>query len=144
MILPISPNEDKKAIRQILLGDPYILSLGFSGAHTYLTNTTDEKLENDKFQLFIYNAPSRTNKLNSATLEQVIQIDISVPLNNASKADLCASQIIAILDGYEWENHSEMNVVAPSPAPLACQSGFYCVGVRFSYYTSTKNVKKTT
>jgi ribosomal protein L33 len=143
MILPISPNEDKKAIRKAILADPYILSLGFSGAQTFNTNTTDEKLETDKFQLFIYNAPSRTNKLNSATLEQLIQIDISVPLNYASKADLCAEQIIAIFEEYEWENHSAMNVVAPSPAPIACQSGFYCVGVRFSYYTTTKNVKKT-
>ena len=143
VIIPITPFSDKKEVIDRIITDPYILSLGFTKSKTYNTNTTVEKIAEGNMQIFVYNAPSRTNESNSATLEQVIQIDVSVPIANSTRADLGIEQIIALLDGYEWENHSIMHVIAPSPTPLACQSGFYCVAARFSYFTTIANeIKK--
>lgn len=143
MIIPITPFSDKKKIIDRIITDPYILHLGFTKAKTYSTNTTVEKIAEGNMQIFVYNAPSRTNENNSATLEQIIQVDVSVPIANSTRADLGIEQIIALLNGYEWENHSIMNVIAPSPVPLACQSGFYCVAARFSYFTTNANEIKT-
>lgn len=142
--MPITPAKDKAEIREVILNDEYILSLGFTDEYTYNTNATDEKLEYNNKQIFIYNAPSRTNNLNTKTLEQLIQIDVSVPVNNASIGDLAIEQIIALFDEYEWKDgrHGEMRVIAPSPTPLACQSGFYTVAARFAYYTTIVNDKK--
>lgn len=131
---PIIPYEDKKNIESILKNDEYIKKLGFT--QFYLTNTTADKLTSGSRQIFIYNAPSRDSDLNNLILGQIIQIDVSAPLAEQGKADLCISQVIALLDGYEWSKHSRMEVIAPSPVPLACQSGFYCVAARFLYYTS--------
>lgn len=141
--MAIQPSEDKGKIRQRIITDAYILSLGFSNGDTYNTNTTDEKLEKDKMQIFIYNAPSRDNYNNSKTLEMLIEVDISVPVNISSKADLCARQVIALMQDYDLGNGSLVSVIAPSPVAVACQSGFYCVGVRLSYYTSKYNEIKT-
>jgi len=141
--LAIQPSKDKGIIRERILSDTYILSLGFSNNDTYNTNTTDEKLESGKKQIFIYNAPSRDNYSNSATVETLVQIDISAPVDHASKADLCAEQIIALMQDYDLGNGSLVSIVSPSPVAIACQSGFYCVGIRLSYYTSKYNEIKT-
>jgi len=141
--LAITPQKDNAVIRKVITTDPYILSLGFSSNDTYNTNTTDEKLEANKKQMFIYNSPSRENYSNSETLEVIVQIDISVPIDNSAKANLCAEQIIALLHNYDIGNGSVLKVVSPSPSAMACQSGFFCVGVRFSYFVSKYNKVKT-
>lgn len=141
--MAIQPSAEKNAIRHCIVTDPYILSLGFSADKTYKTNTTDEKLEKDLFQIFIYNSLSKENYSNSATLEAVIQIDISVPLKYDYKADLCAEQVIALLQNYDIGNGSVLSIVAPSPCAVACQSSFYCVGVRVSHYVTKFNEIKT-
>lgn len=142
--MPITPATDKAEIREIILNDEYIQSLGFTPDYTYSTNATDERLESDNKQIFIYNAPSKTNSLNTKTLEQIIQVDISVPVNKPHIADFAIEQIIALLDDYEWKDkrHGAMRVIAPSPTPLACQSGYYTVAARFAYYTTIVNDKK--
>lgn len=141
--MAIQPSKDKGKIRQRIISDAYILSLGFNNNDTYNTNTTDEKLTTGKMQIFIYHAPSRDNYKNSATVETLVQIDVSVPVSNASKADLCAEQIIALMQDYDLGNGSLVSIVSPSPVAVVCQSGFYCVGVRLSYYTSKYNEVKT-
>jgi hypothetical protein len=141
--LPIQPSVDKGIVRHRIVTDPYILSLGFSSRYTYNTNTTDDKLEADKKQIFIYSAPSRKNYSNTLTLEMLLHIDISVPEEQGLKADLCAEQVIALLDNYDIGNGSRLSVVAPSPCAVSCQNGFYCVGVRFSYYVTKINEIKT-
>ena len=141
--LAIQPKADKDKIRNRIITDPYILSLGFSSDKTYKTDTTDEKLIKDLQQIFIYNTLSRENYSNSATLETVVQVDISVPLKYDYKADLCAEQIMALMKDYDLDNGSLVDIVAPSPSVVACQSGFYCVGVRLAYCTSKYNKIKT-
>lgn len=141
--MAITPQQDNAKIRSVILNDAYILSLGFNNLDTYNTNTTDEKLVSGKKQIFIYNSPSRDNYSNSETLEVLVQIDISVPVEKGSIANLCAEQIIALLHNYDIGNGSVLKVVSPSPSAMACQSSFYCVGVRFSYFVSKFNKVKT-
>lgn len=139
--MPITPSEDKLAVINLLKNDGYLKSLGFSDF--YNTNTTDEKLINGKQQIFVYNAQSRDNRYNSSTIEMILQIDISVPLSMASKADRAINQAIALLQGIQFNDNGPMEVIAPSPTSVACQSGFYCVAARLSYYTSKFNKIKT-
>ena len=141
--MPITPQEDKATIRDIILADEYILSLGFDGMHTYSHKSTADKLESDNFQIFIYNVNSRENENNNLTIMPVIQIDVSVPENSSYKADLAIQQIIALLNEYEWETHSRMELIAPSPCEQTCQSGFYTVAARFTYCTTTITPKHT-
>lgn len=141
--MPITPADDKATIRAIIVNDAYLLSLGFSDKYTYNANTTTDKIESNNFQIYIFNSSSRKNPENEATIEPILQIDVSVPINKASKADFAIQQIIALLDGYEWENHSTMHVIAPSPTPLNCQSGLYTMSARFSYFTTKTTPKRT-
>lgn len=140
--MPITPYADKRAVIDRIIKDPYILSLGFTAEETYNAPTTAQKIEKGNMQLFVYNAPSRENRGNELTLGQVLQVDVSAPISKAGTADLCIEQIIALLDGCDLPGHGPMTVIAPSPTPLQCQSGFYCVAARFLYYTSKINRTK--
>jgi hypothetical protein len=142
--MPITPQSDKKKLRSVIVNDPYIQSLGFKSDFTYNRNTTDEALKAGQKQIFIYNAPSRKNYANDKSLEMVICVDISVPEEENSKADLCAEQIIALLQDYDMGQGSFLETDTQSPCALACQSGFYCVGIRFSYFVSKYNQVRTT
>lgn len=141
--MPITPRADKQAIINSIIKDPYVLWLGFNADEIYNAPTTADKIGRGNMQIFVYNAPSRDNASNSLTLGQILQIDVSAPIDSAGTADLCIEQIIALLDGSTLIGHGPLTVIAPSPAPLQCQSGFYCVAARFLYYTSKINQVKS-
>lgn len=141
--VPITPYEDKKIIIDHIITDPYILSLGFTKKMTFSTNTVAENITTDNMQIFVFNASSIDNDSNALTLGQIIEVNVITPIDKSERGDLCVEQIIALLEGYEWENHSNMTVIAPSPVPLASPSGFYCVAARFLYFTSKINKIKT-
>ena len=141
--MAVLPEQDKRAIRNAIITDSYILSLGFTPDYTYSTNTTDDKLEGTNKQIFIYDAQSR-NAYNEKTIECVYEIDISVPVNLPSIADKCAQQIISILQDLDIGNGTALDVQAPSPAALACANGYYCVGIYVSHQVTKYNEKIVT
>ena len=140
--MPVTPFSDRLAVIDIIAADPYIKSLGFSRDKIYNTAYTNEKLEKDTRQIFVYNANSE-NGLTPIYISPVIEIDISVPVGQASKAALAAEQIIALLSGCEIGGHTSFELIAPSPVNLPCQFGFECIGIRFRYNATVFNTVKT-
>ncbi|MCI5904564.1 MAG: hypothetical protein MRZ61_05430 [Oscillospiraceae bacterium] len=140
--MPVTPFSDRLAVIDIIVADPYIKSLGFSRDKIYNTAYTNEKLEKDTRQIFVYNANSE-NGLTPIYISPVIEIDISVPVGQASKAALAAEQIIALLSGCEIGGHTSFELIAPSPVNLPCQFGFECIGIRFRYNATVFNTVKT-
>lgn len=140
--MPVTPFSDRLAVIDIISADPYIKSLGFSRDKIYNTAYTNEKLEKDTRQIFVYNANSE-NGLTPIYISSVIEIDISVPVGQASKAALAAEQIIALLSEREINGHTAFELIAPSPVNLPCQFGFECIGIRFRYNATVFNTIKT-
>lgn len=140
--MPVTPFSDRLAVIDIISADPYIKSLGFSRDKIYNTAYTNEKLEKDTRQIFVYNANSE-NGLTPIYISPVIEIDISVPVGQASKAALAAEQIIALLSEREINGHTSFELIAPSPVNLPCQFGFECIGIRFRYNATVFNTVKT-
>lgn len=140
--MPVTPFSDRLAVIDIIVADPYIKSLGFSRDKIYNTAYTNEKLEKDTRQIFVYNANSE-NGLTPIYISPVIEIDISVPVGQASKAALAAEQIIALLSEREINGHTAFELIAPSPVNLPCQFGFECIGIRFRYNATVFNTVKT-
>lgn len=140
--MPVTPFSDRLAVIDIISADPYIKSLGFSRDKIYNTAYTNEKLEKDTRQIFVYNANSEEG-LSPIYISPVIEIDISVPVGQASKAALAAEQIIALLSGREIGGHTAFELIAPSPVNLPCQFGFECIGIRFRYNATVFNTVKT-
>lgn len=140
--MPITPFSDRKEVINIIASDPYIASLGFTRENILNTVYTDDKLEADKFQIFVFNASSE-NGQTSIYISPIIEIDISVPISSASKAQLAAEQIIALLQDKYINGHTAMELIAPSPVNLPCQFGFECIGIRFRYNATLFNQVKT-
>lgn len=140
--MPITPFSDRLAVVNIIAGDPYIQSLGFCRDKIYNTAYTNEKLEKDTRQIFVFNAQSDEGR-NPIYISPVIEVDISVPVGLSSKACLAAEQVIALLLGREINGHTAFEVIAPSPVNLPCQFGFECIGIRFRYNATVFNTVKT-
>ncbi|MGN1303786.1 MAG: hypothetical protein ACI4YB_01995 [Oscillospiraceae bacterium] len=140
--MPITPFSDRLAVIDIIAGDPYIQSLGFSRDKIYNTAYTNEKLEKDTRQIFVFNAQSDEGRT-AIYISPVIEIDISVPVAQSSKACLAAEQVIALLSGREINGHTAFELIAPSPVNLPCQFGFECIGIRFRYNATVFNTVKT-
>lgn len=140
--MAVTPFEDRKTVIDIIAADPYILSLGFTRSMIYNTAYTNDKLEADSKQIFVYNQQS-SDGYNSIYISPTIQIDISVPLNEASKAVKAAGQIIALLQDKEINSHTPLELVSPSPVNLPCQFGYECIGLRFRYNATKFNTVKT-
>lgn len=140
--MPITPFSDRLAVKDIIAGDPYIQSLGFCRDKIYNTAYTNEKLEKDTRQIFVFNANSEDGNT-PIYISPVIEVDVSVPVGQASKAALAAEQIIALISGREINGHTAFEVIAPSPVNLPCQFGFECIGIRFRYNATVFNTVKT-
>lgn len=140
--MPVTPFSDRLAVIDIIAADPYIKSLGFSRDKIYNTAYTNEKLEKETRQIFVYNANSEEG-LSPIYISPVIEIDISVPVGQASKAALAAEQVIALLSEREINGHTAFELIAPSPVNLPCQFGFECIGLRFRYNATVFNTVKT-
>ncbi len=140
--MPITPFSDRLAVIDIIAGDPYIKNLGFEREKIYNTSYTNEKLEKDTRQIFVYNTNSENGDID-IYISPVIEIDISVPVGQASKACLAAEQIIALLSGREINGHTACELIAPSPVNLPCQFGYECIGLRFRYNATIFNTVKT-
>lgn len=140
--MPVTPFSDRLAVIDIISADPYIKSLGFSRDKIYNTAYTNEKLEKDTRQIFVYNANSEEG-LSPIYISPVIEIDISVPVGQASKAGLAAEQVIALLSERGINGHTAFELIAPSPVNLPCQFGFECIGLRFRYNATIFNAVKT-
>lgn len=140
--MPVTPFSDRLAVIDIISADPYIKSLDFSRDKIYNTAYTNEKLEKDTRQIFVYNANSEEG-LSPIYISPVIEIDISVPVGQASKAGLAAEQVIALLSEREINGHTAFELIAPSPVNLPCPFGFECIGLRFRYNATIFNAVKT-
>lgn len=140
--MAVTPHSDIMAVTDMIITDPYILSLGFSRSKTYNTMNVDELLEKNQRQIFIYFAQGSDSN-SSISVNMELEIDISVPLAEASKARLAAEQIIAILQDKRINGHMALKLSAPSPCNLSCQYGFEVIGVRFKYPATVYNVRKT-
>ena len=140
--MPVTPFSDRLAVIDIIAEDPYIQRLGFSRDRIYNTAYTNEKLEKDTRQIFVFNANSEDGNT-PIYISPVIEVDVSVPVGQASKAALAAEQIIALLLGREIGGHTAFELIAPSPVNLPCQFGFECIGIRFRYNATVFNTVKT-
>jgi hypothetical protein len=140
--MAVTPFSDRKAVIDIIAADPYILSLGFTRDKIYNTAYTTDKLEDDTKQIFVYNQPSSDGET-SIYISPTIQIDISVPISSGSKASKAAEQIIALLQDRNIGGHTPLELCAPSPVNLPCQSGYECIGIRFRYNATVYNTIKT-
>lgn len=130
--MAVTPFSDRLAVIEIIAADPYISSLGFKRESIFNTSYTDERLERDSFQIFVFNASSNDGQT-PLYISPVIEVDISVPQAFSSKAQLAAEQIIALLQNRQLGGHTAMELIAPSPVNLPCQFGFECIGLRFRY-----------
>lgn len=140
--MPVTPFSDRLAVIDIIAADPYIKSLGFCRDKIYNTAYTNEKLEKNTRQIFVYNANSEEG-LSPIYISPVIEVDVSVPMGQASAAALAAEQIIALLSTREINGHTAFELIAPSPANLPCQFGFECIGLRFRYNATIFNTVRT-
>lgn len=140
--MPVTPFSDRLAVIDIIAADPYIKSLGFIRDKIYNTAYTNEKLEKNTRQIFVYNANSEEG-LSPIYISPVIEIDVSVPVGQASKAALAAEQVIALLSEREINGHTAFELIAPSPVNLPCPFGFECIGLRFRYNATVFNTVKT-
>lgn len=130
--MAVTPFSDRLAVIEIIAADPYISSLGFKRESIFNTSYTDEKLQRDSFQIFVFNASSNDGQT-PIYISPVIEVDISVPQAYSSRAQLAAEQIIALLQDRQLGGHTAMELIAPSPVNLPCQFGFECIGLRFRY-----------
>lgn len=140
--MAVTPFSDRLAVIDIIAADPYISSLGFKRESVFNTSYTDEKIESDSFQIFVFNASSNDGQT-PIYISPVIEIDISVPQAYSSKAQLAAEQIIALLQDRRLGGHTAMELIAPSPVNLPCQFGFECIGLRFRYNATLFNKPKS-
>lgn len=140
--MPITPFSDRTAIIDIISSDPYIKSLGFLPINILNTAYSDEKLEKDTFQIFVFNAASQDGQT-SIYISPIIEIDVSVPQSCSSEAQRAAEQIIALLQDKKVNGHTEFEIIAPSPVNLPCQFGYECIGIRFRYNATVFNKVKT-
>lgn len=140
--MPVTPFSDRLAVIDIIAADPYIKSLDFSRDKIYNTAYTNEKLEKDTRQIFVYNTNSEEG-LSPIYISPVIEVDISVPVGQASKAALAAEQVIALISEREINGHTAFELIAPSPVNLPCPFGFECIGLRFRYNATVFNTVKT-
>lgn len=136
--MPVTPFTDRECVIDIIANDPYIQSLGFQRNCIYNTSTTTDKIKPTSKQIFVFNATSNDGNT-SIYISPVIQVDISVPLAEASKACKAAEQIIALLTNKAINGHTAMELVAPSPVNLPCQAGYECIGLRFRYNATIFN-----
>ena len=133
---------DRYEVIDIIAKDPYIASLGFAEENIMNTSYSDEKLEDDSFQIFVYNTSSQNGYI-PIYISPTIEIDISVPQSSASAAHRAAEQIIALLQGKEINGHTALELVAPSPVNLPCQFGYECIGIQFRYNATLFNEVRT-
>lgn len=140
--MAVTPFSDRLAVIDIIAADPYISSLGFKRESIFNTSYTDERLERDSFQIFVFNASSNDGQT-PIYISPVIEVDISVPQAYSSKAQLAAEQIIALLQDRRLGVHTTMELIAPSPVNLPCQFGFECIGLRFRYNATLFNKPKS-
>lgn len=139
----LTPLADKNKIQDIILADPYILSLGYNIDNVYQTDTTTADVQKDNYQIFIFNAPSRKNYANEKTMEVIIQIDVVAPESESYVADYCVEQIIALLQDKDIGNGSRLETDAQSLSVPHRVNGFYTISARFSYCVSKYNKIKT-
>ena len=130
--MAVTPFSDRLTVIDIIAADPYISSIGFKRESIFNTSYTDERLEKDSFQIFVFNASSNDGQT-PIYISPVIEVDISVPQAYSSRAQLAAEQIIALLQDRQLGGHTAMELIAPSPVNLPCQFGFECIGLRFRY-----------
>lgn len=140
--MPVTPFSDRLAVIRIISADPYIKSLGFKDDKIYNTAYTNEKLQQNIKQIFVFNANSE-NGDTSIYISPIIEVDVSVPDGQASKASLAAEQIIALLSDKEINGHTAFELIAPSPVNLPCPFGFECIGIRFRYNATIFNTVRT-
>lgn len=140
--MSVTPFSDRLEVINIIANDPYIQSLGFTRDKIYNTAYTNEKLEQDTRQIFVYNTNSEAGNT-SIYVSPVIEVDVSVPVGQSSKAGKASEQIVALLSGKEIGGHSPLELIAPSPVNLPCQFGYECIGLRFRYNATVFNKVKT-
>lgn len=140
--MPVTPFSDRLGVINILAADPYIASLGFERENILNTQYSDDYLDGDKLQMFVFSASSNDGE-NDLYISPVIEVDISAPQSKASRAQMAVEQIIALLHGQEINGHTALRLVAPSPANLPCQFGYECIGVRFRYNATIVNKVRT-
>ena len=109
--MPVTPFSDRLAVIRIISADPYIKSLGFKDDKIYNTAYTNEKLQQNIKQIFVFNANSE-NGDTSIYISPIIEVDVSVPDGQASKASLAAEQIIALLSDKEINGHTAFELIA--------------------------------
>ena len=140
--MPVTPFSDRLGVIDIITADPYITSLGFERENILNTQYSDDTLDGDKLQIFVFAAPSNDGE-NDLYISPVIEVDISAPQSKASRAHKAAEQVIALLHGREINGHTALQLVAPSPANLPCQFGYECIGLRFRYNATIVNKVRT-
>ena len=140
--MPVTVFSDRVGVIDVIAKDPYIASLGFIDENIMNTSYSDEKLEDDSFQIFVYNTSSKDGS-NPIYISPTIEIDISVPQSSASAAHKAAEQIIALLQDKEINGHTAFELVSPSPVNLPCQFGYECVGLQFRYNATLFNKVRT-
>lgn len=138
--MPITTNDDKLKIFQIIANDPYILSLGFEKSNIERTKTTTEKISSEQKQIFIY--PITPEGTLSYIIRRIVyQIDVSAPITDYNVADLCAEQIMALLHNKEITKAHKIILLDP-PLVQTSPPSNYCVGIRFGINETVFNVPK--
>lgn len=138
--MPITTNDDKLKIFQIIANDPYIKSLGFEKSNIERTKTTTEKISAEQKQVFIY--PITPEGTQSYIIRRIVyQIDISVPIGDYNLADLCGEQVIALLHEKELTKFHKMVLLDP-PLIQTSPASNYCIGIRFGINETIFNIPK--
>lgn len=138
--MPITTNDDKLKIFQIISNDEYIQNLGFSKSDIERTRTTTEKINANLSQIFIYPVTPE-NTMSNIVQRVIYQIDISTPERLFYNADLCAEQIIALLGDTQLSKRHKIKLL-DSPLIQTSPASNYCIGLRFSVDSTVFNKKK--
>lgn len=143
--MPITPDQDKDAFYKRIRGDPYVLKvLNLPDNNTAIAQHIVKRRENidplnsQSRYVFIFDVPSSSAMF---PFEQsCMEIDVLCPAAYQFKADLVIEQIVALcgpLNECNWEVNGREVTRAVKVGNLAATPGFYRVGVRFYYYSST-------
>lgn len=138
--MPVTPYSDRLGVIDIIAADPYINSLGFERENIFNTQYSDDALDGDKLQMFVFAAPSLDGE-NDLYISPVIEVDISAPQSRASRAHKAAEQVIALLHGKEVGGHTALQLCGSGNLP--CQFGYECIGLRFRYNATIVNKVRT-
>lgn len=138
--MPVTPYSDRLGVIDIIAADPYINSLGFERENIFNTQYSDDALDGDKLQMFVFAAPSLDGE-NDLYISPVIEVDISAPQSKASSAHKAAEQVIALLQDKEIGGHTALQLCGSGNLP--CQFGYECIGLRFRYNATIVNKVRT-